>query len=107
MARQRGKAGSLLVRLEVLAQLPVPEALSVIGFDDDPASRAVSPPLSTVAQPREEMGRLAAELVVDRLEGRRMGVARIVLPARLVVRESTAPASAVTSADRARRPARG
>jgi GntR family transcriptional regulator, arabinose operon transcriptional repressor len=94
-------------RAAALLDLPVPGALSVMGFDDDPVSQAVSPQLSTVAQPREEMGRLAAELVVARLEGRRADVARTVLPARLVVRESTAPSAAVTADDRVRRPARG
>jgi DNA-binding LacI/PurR family transcriptional regulator len=80
-------------------RLPVPAALSVIGFDDDPVSVAVSPALSTVAQPREAMGRWAATLVVDRLEGRRAEVARMVLPARLVIRESTAAPDAVASTD--------
>jgi DNA-binding LacI/PurR family transcriptional regulator len=94
-------------RAAALRDLPVPASLSVIGFDDDPVSRAVSPSLSTVAQPREEMGRQAAALVVDRLEGRRVDVARIVLPARLVIRESMAAAAGVTAADRLRRPARG
>lgn len=92
-------------RAAELCGLPVPEALSVVGFDDDPVGLAVSPTLTTVAQPREEMGRRAAALVVDRLEGRRSEVARMVLPARLVARESVlAPGMASRGV---LRPARG
>lgn len=41
--------------------IPVPAGLSVIGFDDSPAAALAHPPLTTVAQPHEEKGRLAAE----------------------------------------------
>lgn len=67
----------------------VPEELAVIGFDDDPFARALAVPLSTVAQPRERIGRLAAQLVLDRIEGRRSEIARIVVPTTLVVRRSS------------------
>lgn len=70
--------------------LDVPEDLSVAGFDDDPLAEAFSVPLTTVAQPRERIGRVAATLVVDRIEGRRQDSERIILPTRLVVRRSTA-----------------
>jgi DNA-binding LacI/PurR family transcriptional regulator len=42
-----------------------------------------------VRQPREQLGRTAARLVVDRIEGRRTETARIVLPTELVVRRSS------------------
>lgn len=71
--------------------LEVPRDLAVAGFDDDPLAEAFSVPLTTVAQPRERIGRVAATLVVDRIEGRREETERIILPARLVVRRSTAP----------------
>jgi LacI family transcriptional regulator len=45
--------------------------------------------LTSVAQPREQMGRLAARLIAERIEGRRAEVSRIVLPTRLVVRHSS------------------
>lgn len=67
----------------------VPEDLAVAGFDDDPLAGALSVPLTTVAQPRERIGRVAAGLVVDRIEGARSEGARIVLPTTLVVRRSS------------------
>jgi GntR family transcriptional regulator of arabinose operon len=77
--------------------LDVPADLSVAGFDDDPLAEAFSVPLTTVAQPRERIGRIAATLVVDRIEGRRQDIERIILPTRLVVRRSTArPRPALT-----------
>lgn len=78
----------------------VPEEISVVGFDDDPVASASSIALTTVAQPREEIGRLAARLVLDRIEGRRAEVARIVLPTSLVARRSTAPVGAASAAAR-------
>jgi DNA-binding LacI/PurR family transcriptional regulator len=77
--------------------LRVPEDLSLVGFDDATVIHAVLPALTSVQQPRERIGRMAAHLLVDRIEGRRQEVARHVLPTRLVVRASTAPASAPAS----------
>jgi DNA-binding LacI/PurR family transcriptional regulator len=82
-------------RAAQMCGLSVPAALSVIGFDNDPIGLAMAPALSSVAQPREAIGRRAASLVVDRLEGRCGEVARYVLPVRLVVRESIATANGV------------
>ena len=72
--------------------LAVPEQLSVVGYDDvDLAAHSV-PPLTTVAQPMAEMGKAAVELLVERLHGTSPERAprQVVLPARLVVRGSTA-----------------
>ena len=85
--------------LEAAAELgmSVPGELSVVGFDDSPASVLASPKLTTVAQPHEEKGRLAAEWLIQAIErggipGR--GSRREILPTELVVRESTAPPAA-------------
>jgi DNA-binding LacI/PurR family transcriptional regulator len=71
----------------------VPAELSVVGFDDSPVATMANPPLTTVAQPHEEKGRLAAEwLVRDIARGAGPGRHRhALLPTELVVRESTAP----------------
>ena len=45
------------------AGIPVPDRLSVVGFDDIPAAAEAIPPLTTMAQPIREKGRRAAELV--------------------------------------------
>lgn len=77
--------------LEATAQLGlrVPDDMAIVGFDDDPLAQQLRVPLTTIAQPRQQMGRAAAATVVDRIEGRRVETARIVFPTRLVVRQST------------------
>ncbi|MCS7260876.1 MAG: LacI family transcriptional regulator [Anaerolineae bacterium] len=71
----------------------IPEELSVVGFDDIALARAMCPALTTMAQPISEMGRLATELLIKRIKGELSSSERqrIVLTARLVVRESTCP----------------
>lgn len=72
----------------------VPEELSVIGFDDLPDARLMRPPLSTVRQPVEDKGRLAAEILVAALSERSDAVHHV-LPTELVIRSSVvAPHSA-------------
>jgi DNA-binding LacI/PurR family transcriptional regulator len=75
--------------------VPVPDGLSLVGFDDSPAATMAHPPLTTVAQPHEEKGRLAAEWLIEAVEAGadRHGVRRAILPTELVVRKSTAPPS--------------
>ena len=50
--------------------LRIPQDLSVVGFDDLPVARWVSPPLTTVRQPLAEMGRAAAQMLGELIEGR-------------------------------------
>lgn len=69
--------------------IPIPHSLSVAGFDDIEASWYVTPPLTTVHQPRLEMGRRATQMLLDLLEER--PVSDVLLPCQLIVRESTAP----------------
>jgi LacI family transcriptional regulator len=71
--------------------LEVPRDLSVVGFDGLEASRIVTPALTTVRQPLEEMGRLAVRLLLSVVEGQRSDAMRIELATALVLRESTAP----------------
>lgn len=72
--------------------LRIPEDLSVVGFDDLPVGRWVSPPLTTVRQPLAEMGMAAAEMLGTLIEGLPLASHRIELATELVVRRSTAPA---------------
>ena len=66
--------------------------LSVAGFDDIFISQLVTPALTTVGQQIARLGREAAQLAVEAIDGRRDGPQRIVLPVELVIRDSTAPA---------------
>jgi DNA-binding LacI/PurR family transcriptional regulator len=75
------------------AGLRVPEDVSVLGFDDIPAAAYNNPGLTTVRQPLERMGRIAAKTVIDQIEGNAEYVAEIAIEPELVVRESTGPAA--------------
>ena len=78
----------------------VPDDCSVIGFDDVPLAAVSTPGLTTIRQPMEQMGSLAAEWVLEALRGTKEapagdGVPSLsgtlhLLPPELVVRESTA-----------------
>lgn len=70
--------------------LRVPEDLSIVGYDDIPLSRWVSPRLTTVHQPLRQMGVEAARLVLAVAEGA-AATQRMDLATSLVVRDSTAP----------------
>ena len=69
----------------------VPEDLSVIGFDDSFLASRSAPPLTTVAQPLIEMGRLAVRSVLQLAAGDVVGTRHLELATHLVVRDSTAP----------------
>jgi LacI family xylobiose transport system transcriptional regulator len=71
--------------------LRIPQDLSVVGFDDLPLARWISPPLTTVRQPLTEMAEAAARLVLDLSRGREPSTLRVDLATRLVERASSAP----------------
>lgn len=69
----------------------VPEDLSIVGFDDTYLASRSAPPLTTVAQPLMEMGRLAVRTLSQLINGTFLGTSHLELATHLVVRESTAP----------------
>ncbi|GGR53366.1 LacI family DNA-binding transcriptional regulator [Streptomyces roseolus] len=71
--------------------LSIPRDLSVIGFDDLPMCDWLSPPLTTVRQPLEEMGRVAARTLFQLMDGQPLVSPRMELSTELRVRLSTAP----------------
>jgi DNA-binding LacI/PurR family transcriptional regulator len=75
------------------AGLRVPEDVSVVGFDDIPSAAFNSPGLTTVRQPLQRMGQIAAKTVIDRIEGNEEYVAEILIAPEFVVRASTGPAA--------------
>ena len=68
--------------------LEVPQQLSVVGFDDINLSSFSIPRLSTVAQPKYEIGRRAALRLVERIKNKELPPYREVLKTRLVIRDS-------------------
>ncbi len=74
--------------------ISVPEDVSVIGFDDSYMAPYVIPSLTTIKQRREEMGRVATELLLSRItsRGKREKTPRqVIIPVDLVERESAIP----------------
>ncbi len=65
----------------------VPEDICVVGFDDLEEARYSAPPLTTIRQPLYEQGRKAAEMLLDRMAGKRVP-RQVVLPTELVIRQS-------------------
>jgi LacI family transcriptional regulator len=68
-----------------------PRDVSVVGFNDMPFAARFSPPLTTIGIPHYDLGVAAAELLLERIQGREDGPAEVVLPARLIERGSTNP----------------
>ena len=66
----------------------IPRDVAFIGFDDNPQTAQITPPLTTVRQPTALMGRVAVETVVDMINNPGEDVHRIVLPAELIIRSS-------------------
>lgn len=74
-----------------LAGIECPRDISVIGFDDIAVAAYFAPPLTSMRQPREEIGRVATNTLIDIIEGVISGTepVHVTLRAELVVREST------------------
>ena len=69
----------------------VPEDVSVAGYDDIPLAAQLTPPLTTVHVPYEELGRVALRAVADRRDSGGRGDDHLVVGTHLVVRESVQP----------------
>lgn len=87
-------AGSDLMAIGILRalherHLQVPRDCSLAGFDDVILSQYTTPPLTTVRQDTETMGREAIQRLIALIEGQ--PATSLVVPTQLVVRESTAP----------------
>jgi len=79
------------MRALTAAGLRIPEDVSVVGFDDIRFSRYTSPPLTTVSQPKNALGREAMTMLIEILNDPQVPPRKRVLSADLVVRGSTGP----------------
>jgi DNA-binding LacI/PurR family transcriptional regulator len=82
------------IRATKRAGLSVPTDFSVVGFDDSAFMSCTEPPLTTVRQPIEAMGRAAVDLLAGLIAGNEVGPDELLFEPELVVRGSTGPAPA-------------
>jgi LacI family transcriptional regulator len=79
--------------------LRIPDDVSVMGFDDIPQAAHVHPPLTTVRQPLEEMGRAATRMLLEYIQDPLRPPERVELPTELVLRQSCRPNKSQTGGD--------
>ena len=84
---------AVTVVVAAIIRVAVPERLSVVGYDSSAVALTVRPHLTSVNQPRQEMGRIAARMLQERREGRRTDSRSIAEPV-LRIRDSTGPGPA-------------
>jgi LacI family transcriptional regulator len=79
--------------MEVIRErgLSIPQDISIIGFDDIPQASIVYPKLTTVRQPLDQMGRVAAKILLERIENPERSLRRVTLSTHLVIRDSCQP----------------
>lgn len=68
----------------------VPDALSVVGFDDAPVSRAIYPRLTTVQQSTQNMVGQAVRILADRISQKNAPLTNVILEHKILERESAA-----------------
>jgi LacI family transcriptional regulator len=79
------------LRAAAEANCSVPGDLAVVGYDDLELAQFTNPSLTTIAQPKKEIGTQAVSLLVDRMSHKSRPPSRLVLPPELIVRRSTQP----------------
>jgi LacI family transcriptional regulator len=71
--------------------LHIPDDVSIVGFDDIPQAAHVHPPLTTIRQPLEKMGRTATRMLLEHIKDPLHPPERVELPTELVLRQSCCP----------------
>jgi LacI family transcriptional regulator len=69
----------------------IPDDFGIVGFSNEPFSEVVTPSISTLKQPAYEMGKKAAEMILNEIENRSSnhGYHTITMPTELIIRESS------------------
>jgi DNA-binding LacI/PurR family transcriptional regulator len=66
----------------------VPEDVAIVGFDDVERASFAAVPLTTIHQPTAEIGRIAMETLMDKIDGKPT-INRVILPPKLIIRSSS------------------
>jgi LacI family transcriptional regulator len=69
--------------------LSIPEDIAVVGFDDIPFASFPEVQMTTIHQPKHEMGEIAVSILLDQLSGRNTQPRKVILEPRLIVRRSS------------------
>ncbi|MBN1980937.1 MAG: LacI family DNA-binding transcriptional regulator [Chitinivibrionales bacterium] len=77
-----------LIKMAKRSGITIPNEFSVVGYDDLPAAEVIEPELTTIRQPKLEMGDSAINLIVDKIEGKETLIRYIELPTKLILRNS-------------------
>lgn len=82
-------ATGVLIAAQQLS-IAVPEDLSIIGFDDTILGKTAHPPLSTVAQPINDIGKEVVDILIEEIETEKKSIKRIIHEPTLIIRDTTA-----------------
>ncbi len=77
-----------IIKEYVKRGIKIPDQMAVVGYDDIPAAEVVEPTLTTVRQPKLEMGDHAINFIIDRITGKTQEWNSKVLQAKFIIRES-------------------
>jgi LacI family kdg operon repressor len=105
LKRRSGKRPAAVLSSNALVTLRVAAAvgrlgwrfaadIGFVGFDETEWAPLIGPGLTTIAQPTDDLGRVAVSCLLDRLQGRSLPAREILLPGQLVVRGSSQPRAA-------------
>ncbi|NOY75534.1 MAG: GntR family transcriptional regulator [Kiritimatiellaeota bacterium] len=77
-----------VMKILMSESIRVPEDMAVVGFDDLDFSGDLAVPLTTVRWSRRDQGRIAVEMLIERIESKRREFQHILLPTKLIIRQS-------------------
>lgn len=67
----------------------IPDDIAIVGYDDIPVARYYAPPLTTIRQPMQDVGRVAARMLIDAINNLPLERQEVLLTPELVIRQSS------------------
>jgi DNA-binding LacI/PurR family transcriptional regulator len=81
---------SILIKAAWNLNIKVPEDLSIVGFNDDAIAQLCNPALTTIRANKKDIGHVAAQCAVERMNNPKLPLRSVLLPCELIERESSA-----------------